>query len=262
MDKIMPDLFVVMDNNELIEAIEYAHEQGATHATSLVAMNYDLIINGENMESYSESTGKWFPDFVTYINLPTPTDEIGVLLSPTVWNDYDDQFLYQVLRGNNIACDLYYDPLFVSPRKLMSFIEREKLISKKFPINSPWTARDFEVVEAALQAIPNIKKATLLNQANFAISIYVKDFEDTHDEFVIAEEVASKKEIERFSYPNVLHLDTEAGVFNVFMGADVNIKSVIDLLEAKSIDTILKDYEEPDKDLLLYPSREEELKLS
>ncbi|MDE5631178.1 MAG: hypothetical protein K2I70_06225, partial [Bacilli bacterium] len=170
MKKVMPDLFVVMNNEELIESVEYARENGATHATSLVAMNYDLYINGENMESYSESTGKWFPDFVSYISIPTATDEIGILLSPTVWSDYDDCFLYEVLRKNRISCNLYYDPLFIQPRKLMSFIEREKIISKQYPINSPWTARDFEVVEAALQAIPNIKKATILNKAKFEMS--------------------------------------------------------------------------------------------
>ena len=262
MKKVMPDLFVVMNNEELIESVEYARENGATHATSLVAMNYDLYINGENMESYSESTGKWFPDFVSYISIPTATDEIGILLSPTVWSDYDDCFLYEVLRKNRISCNLYYDPLFIQPRKLMSFIEREKIISKQYPINSPWTARDFEVVEAALQAIPNIKKATILNQANFEMSIYVKDYDDNHDEFVIAEEVAHKKEIERFSYPNILHLETEEGIFNVFMGASIDIKEVLGLLESQSIDTILKDYEDNDKNLLLYSSREEELKLS
>lgn len=259
MEKIMPDLFVVMSDDELKESIEYAREQGATHAKSLIAMNYDLFINGENMESYSEETGRWFPDFVEYISLPTETDEIGILLSPTIWNNYDEYFLYEVLRDNNISRDIIYDPLFIQPRKLMSFIEREKIISECIPVNSPWTARDFEVVESAIQAIPNIKKATILNGANFEISIYVKDFEDTNDEFVIAEEVSNKKEVERFSYPNVLHLDTEEGIFNVFMGSEINIRRVLNLLESKSIDTIIKDFEAPDKDLLLYASREESI---
>ena len=262
MEKIMPDLFVVMSNEELIEAVEYAREQGCTHCQDLMAMNYDLLINGENMESYSEETGKWFPDFVQYISMPTAHDEIGILLSPTVWSGYDDRFVYEVLRDNKISQDIYYDPLFAQPKKLMSFIEREKIISSQKPINSPWTARDFEVVEAALQAIPDIKKATLLNNANFEISIYVKDFKDTHDEFVIAEDVATKRELERFSYPNVLHLETASGIFNVFMGSSIDVKKVLDLLEEKTIDTVLKDYEDADKDLLLYSSREEELKLS
>ena len=258
----MPDLFVVMSNEELIEAVEYAREQGCTHCQNLYAMNYDLLINGENMESYSEETGKWFPDFVQYISMPTAYDEIGILLSPTVWSGYDDRFVYEVLRDNKISQDIYYDPLFAQPKKLMSFIEREKIISSQKPINSPWTARDFEVVEAALQAIPDIKKATLLNNANFEISIYVKDFKDTHDEFVIAEDVATKRELERFSYSNVLHLETASGIFNVFMGSSIDVKKVLDLLEEKTIDTVLKDYEDADKDLLLYSSREEELKLS
>ncbi|MDE6292176.1 MAG: hypothetical protein K2L98_00685, partial [Bacilli bacterium] len=70
MEKIMPDLFVVMSNEELVEAVEYAREQGCTHCESLVAMNYDLLINGENMENYSKETGKWFPDFIEYISMP------------------------------------------------------------------------------------------------------------------------------------------------------------------------------------------------
>lgn len=262
MEKNMPDLFVVMSNDELVEAVEYAREQGCTHCQNLIAMNYDLFINGENMESYSEETGKWFPDFVSYISMPTKDDEIGILLSPTVWSEYDDHFIYEVLRDNKISQDIYYDPLFAQPKKLMSFIEREKLISSHKPINSPWTARDFEVVEAAIKAIPNIKKATILNNANFEISIYVKDFKDSHDEFIIAENVATKREIEKFSYPNALHLETDEGIFNVFMGSSIDIEEVLNLLERESIDTILKDYEDPDKDLLLYSSREEELKLS
>lgn len=262
MKKIMPDLFVVMNKNELKTSIEYANSQGAKRAKRLVAMNYDLFINGENMESYYKESGKWFPDFGEYINLSTSNDdEIGILLSSTVWNEYDERILYKVLRENYISCDLEYNPLFIRPRQLISSIECEKIILEGKTINSPWTARDIEVIEAALQTISNINNATILHKANFEIKIYVKDFTDTVDEFLIAEEVSNKKVIEHFKYPNILHLETNNGNFNIYMGENIDLKAALVLLKGKNIDTILKDYEDEDKSLLLYESHEKALKL-
>lgn len=263
MEKTMPDLFVVMSDEELKESIEYARSQGATHASSLIALNYDLVINGEEVEDYSEESGKWFPDFVTYIKIPIENDDfIGILLSPTVWNTYDESLVYKTLLDNKISFDIFYDPIFIAPRKLIDKIESDKVKSQKCPINSPWTARDIEVVETALSSIRGIKKATLLKDTLFAIKIYVNDFNNTVDEFLIASEVSKKRYIEEFYYPNVLHLETDEGVFNVFMGSDIDLKKVIEMLEARNIDTVLKDYENTDKELLLYDSRKYELKLS
>lgn len=263
MEKTMPDLFVVMNDEELVEAIEYARSQGARHANSLIALNYDLVINRELIEERSEKSGKWFPDFVTYIKLPTANfDSIGILLSPTVWNTYDDSLVYKTLLDNKITFDILYDPIFIAPRKLMDKIESDKVKSQRCPINSPWTARDIEVVETALASIRGIKKATLLRNTNFEINIYVNDFNNTVDEFLIASEVSKKRYVEEFYYPNVLHLETDDGVFNVFMGSDIDLKKVIEMLDERNIDTVLKDYENTDKELLLYDSREHELKLS
>lgn len=262
MEKIMPDLFVVMSDEELKEAIEYASSLGAKHAHILSAMNYDLIINGENMEEYSNSSGKWFPDFVDYINIKTLNDEIGILLSPTVWNTYNSELLYKTLREYGFSFDLEYDPIFIQPKSLMDKIESEKLKSLKNPINSPWTARDIEVVKTAISSIRDIKKATILTNANFNIAIYVNDFNNTVDEFLIASEVAKKKYVEMYKYPNILHLESIDGVFNVFMGDDICVKKVLNMVEEKGIDTIIKPYEDRDKDLLLYDSKEVELKIS
>ncbi len=261
MEKIMPDLFVVMSDDELVEAVEYAHSLGATHAKSLTAMNYDLLINGTNMETHFAESGKWFPEFIEYVNLPTDDDEIGILLSPAVWNTYDQSRLYQVLRENNISFDIEYDPIFIRPRQLLNKIAKEKIQFQENPINSPWTARDTEVVETALTSIRGISKATLLKNANFAIAIYVNDFNNTVDEFLIASEVAKKKYVEKFLYPNVLHLESEEGIFNVYMGPDVDLSSIMASLENARIDTIIKEYEDADKDLLLYAACEPNLKL-
>lgn len=258
----MPDLFVIMSDDELREAIEYAASQGGVHAHVLTAMNYDLLINGENMQEYSSETGKWFPDFVDYINIKTEDDEIGILLSPTVWNTYDSSLVYKALRDNKMSVDIEYDPIFIQPRQLLNKIARDKLVSLKYPINSPWTARDIEVVDAALSSIRDIKKATILRNANFEIAIYINDFNNTVDEFLIASEVSKKKYVERFNYPHVLHLESIDGIFNVFMGEDIKLKDVMSLLGNRAIDTLIKPYEDADKELLLYDSKEVELKLS
>lgn len=262
MEKIMPDLFVIMSDDELQEAVEYAASQGCKHAHNLTAMNYDLIINGENMQEYSNETGKWFPDFVNYVSLKTDNDEIGILLSPTVWNTYDDSLLYKTLTSNGISMDIEYDPIFIQPRQLMDKIAKDKLLASEHPINSPWTARDVEVVEAALSSIRDIKKATILRNANFEIAIYTNDFNNTVDEFLIASEVSKKKYVEKFRYPNVLHLESIDGIFNVYMGEGIALADVMHLLGNRAIDTLIKPYEDADKDLLLYDSKEVELKIS
>ena len=94
----MPDLFVVMSNDEFREAIEYARQEGASKATCLMAMNYDLIINGHIVENDVQTKDGWFPKFTEYISLPTEDDEIGVLLSPTVWNEYDERIIYDTMQ--------------------------------------------------------------------------------------------------------------------------------------------------------------------
>ncbi len=261
MEKIMPDLFVVMSNDEFREAIEYARQEGASKATCLMAMNYDLIINGHIAETDVQTKDGWFPKFTEYISLPTEDDEIGVLLSPTVWNEYDERIIYDTMQKNKISLNIMYDPLFIQPKKMMDYIEEEKKFSQENPINSPWTARDMDVVGAGLTAIKNIKKATILSQANFEIAIYVRDIEEKCDEFVLAEDIASKKIIQRYKYPSVAHLETDNGDFNIYMGESINPMEVLARLEHMGIDSIIKEYEDKDQALLLYEARSKDNKL-
>ena len=66
----MPDLFVVMSDEELKEAIQYGKENGAKKAIVYEGIQYYLEVNGVDMEDFVKETNSWFTMFTEYIELP------------------------------------------------------------------------------------------------------------------------------------------------------------------------------------------------
>lgn len=242
----MPDLFVVMNNEELKEAIGYAKENGAEEATIYEGIQYYLSVNGMDVKEFLRETSLWFPMFTDYIELSTFHDKIGILLSPTVWNHYDLNLLYKELEEHQISYKKRSNG-FVDKEDYENYKEQERIFSLEVPINSPWTARDIEVVETSLESIENIRKAIIICDANFEL---VCNFC-----FLAGIPTPMQLPIAKFSYPNVMHLETDNGDYNVYMGETVNLNSVTSLLNTRKIECIIKEYQEEDANLLFYQSR-------
>lgn len=239
----MPDLFVVMNTEELKEAIEFAKENGANEAIVFEGIQYHLSVNGIDMEDFVRETKAWFPTFTEYIELPTNEDKISILLSPIVWNQYDLDLVYKTLEEKKITYTKKNNA-FVNEDDFKEYKEEERQASIEEPINSPWTARDLEVVEASLNSIENIQNAILICNANFKMTCTFG--------FMSGFPIPTKLPIANFFYPNILHLETWNGYYNVYMGQDIVLENVVSLLKERNIEVFTKEYNEEDTNLLLY----------
>lgn len=241
------DLFVVMNDDELIEAIDYAKENGATTAKVTKNISYEFKVNGLEMADYCKKTGNWFPALTDYIFLPTSNeDSIAILLSPTVWTDYDMNKVYKCLNDNNIIFDSGMDEWY-DHENCATFKEEERQASIEAPINSPWTARDIEVVATAVTSIEGIKAAAIITGANVEINCFCWLLNGTP--------LPNKAMITSFNYPNVLHILTEEGYSNVFLGSDIDLEEVRKLIEEKAIDFEIVPYVQDKTELLFYQPR-------
>lgn len=246
----MPDIYIVMSDEELNEAINYAKEKGALEATIIENIQYKLFFNGVDAISYCQD-GHWFPHFSHYIALKTKEDEIGILLSSTVWNNFNLTKVYEVLETHRIHCQLVKDNFF-TPNSVGEFNEKNRLAAKKFPINSPWTARDFEVVETALKDIEAIHFANIICNANIEIKIFRYLLNGTP--------IPTEIPIVTLNYPNILHLDTDNEEYNVFMGKAINVEEVKTLLMKLNILFNTTQYNSlTDASLILYNPRNKEI---
>lgn len=250
MSKKMPDLFVVMSSDELVEAVSFAKEQGAVNARVFEAIDYELKIGGVDVGEFVFNSVYWFPPFTEYVDMPiSDEDSVGILLSPTVWNEYDDSLLSRTFDECAISYQVFKNS-FVDYDSYKKFKEDEKQASLVEPINSPWTARDIEVVEAALDNIENIKDATVIIGANVNIRCY--------QNLLNGSPIPTRYVMVNFNYPNVLHLESDNGYYNVFMGEDIDVKNVLELTQKKNISSVIKEYSEDDNSILLYQPRKRE----
>ncbi len=247
----MPDLFVVMNDEELREAIEFAKEQGATSADIVENIQYSLSFDEIDAINYCRD-GNWFPHFSHYIRFKVKdNDEIGMLLSSTVWNDFDLNKLYGCLEENGITAKTVKDKWF-DPESVKLFNEQNRKAAKIEPINSPWTARDNEVVCSALDSIEGINKVKIIKGANVRISVFTYLRNMTS--------IPTVNPIVQFDYPNVMHLDTTTGEYNVFMGGDIQLDEVKRSLVERGLDFGEEAYEiSTDPDLILYKNRSKDI---
>lgn len=246
----MPDIYIVMSDDELNEALNYAKENGAMEAKIIEHINYKLLFNGVDAISYCED-GHWFPHYSHYITLKTKDDEIGILLSSTVWNDFNLAKVYEVLQSYGISCKSMKDK-FYNPDSVAKFNEENRLAAKRSPINSPWTARDIEVVEAALENIEAINFAKIMCNANIEITIFQYLMNGTP--------MPNVHPVVTLKYPNILHLDTDNGEYNVFMGESINVDEVKKLLVKSNILFSTNQYDPfTDASSILYSHRDKSI---
>lgn len=239
-----------MSDEELNEAINYAKEKGALEATIIENIQYKLFFNGVDAVSYCQDD-YWFPHFSHYIALKTKEDEVGILLSSTVWNDFHLKKVYEVLEAHRINCKLLKDKFF-NENSVTEFNEKNRLVAKKFPINSPWTARDFEVVETALEDIEAIHFANIICDANIKLEIFRYLLNGTP--------IPNEIPIVTLNYPNILHLNTDNGEYNVFMGKAISIEEVENLLMKLNILFSTNPYDSiTDASLILYNPRNKDI---
>jgi hypothetical protein len=243
----MADLFVVMSAEELDVAIDSAIEKGIASASVYRNISYRLIINEEDAIKYCHIEGAWFPYFSDYILFNTlDKDSVALLLSPTIWNNYNINKLYKKLNDEKIE---YKD--IVSPYYNIKEAEEFKLEEKEFstlnPINSPWTARDYEIVEDAFNNIDGINNVTLLEQANIRIVIFI--------DFMSGRPMATRIPLEFFNYPNLLSLQTDYGKFNIFMGDNVELNDVEKLIYEKGYSFTKRKYTSDMASIVLYEDR-------
>lgn len=267
--KSMPDLFIAMSDEEMDEALQCAKDQDATTGTCYCPVNNTIKINGneilnidninihEDMNFYNTS-GYWFPRFVEYIEFPTKNNDcVGILITPTIWPKSSRGGLEATAFSKlGLSCSTTYDPLFIRPREMMEWITSEEKYVEENPVNSPWTARDIEVVEAALDSIDEINSATIIKNANFQIHIWLHKYEQDYDSLKVCKDISKKETITEYNYPNIIQLDTNNGIFNVFMGKDIDLESVASIVEKKDIFLSVKEYEEEDNTSILFPPRE------
>lgn len=248
----MPDLYVVMSDEELVEALEEAKNNGATSCDIIEHIQYQLIFNDcDALNLCHKEYGKWFPNFSYYLNLPTKDDKIGVLLSSTIWSDFDLDKVYNTLNEQGIKINNIKDKWFDS-KQVEEFNQEEKEVSKVSPVNSPWTARNEAVVASALENIEGINYAKIIEEANVEIRIFTY--------LVNGSPIPNINPIVNFSYPNVLHLYTDSGEYNVFMGENIDLAKIKEMFNNNSITYESNKYDEyTDGNLLLYTARDRKI---
>lgn len=246
----MPDIYIVMSDDELNEAINYAQEKGALEATIIENIQYKLFFNGIDAISYCQNN-YWFPHYSHYIVLKTKEDEIGLLLSSTVWNDFNLTKVYEVFQSYKISCKFVKDKFFKQD-SVVEFNEKNRLAAQKSPINSPWTARDFEVVELALENIDAINYAKIICNANIEMRIFQYLLNGTP--------LPTEKPITILKYPNILNLNTDNGQYNIFMGEAIDVEKVKKLLVKSNILFNSHQYNPiTDTNLILYSPRSKDI---
>ena len=198
----MPDIYIVMSDLELNEAVNYAKENGALEATIIENIQYRLLFNRVDAITYCEE-GKWFPHYSHYITLKTKDDEIGILLSSTVWNDFELTKVYEILKSCGISYKLVEDKWY-SHDSVSEFNEKNRLV-----------------------AIEAINFAKIMCNANVEINIFKYLLNGTP--------IPTENHIVTLKYPNVLHLDTDNGEYNVFMGESINVEEVKKLLAKSNV---------------------------
>ena len=244
--KEMPDLFVVMSDEELAEAIELAKQRGAKETNILENISYRLIFNGTDAIKYCSPVEGWFPMFTDYLSLKTADgDEIAILLSPTVWPDYSLAKVRRTLDNNGIRHGHLYDP-YVDNNAVSEIKEKEKIFSKNNPVNSPWTARDIEVAMTGVDTIENITSATLIVRANVQITCFIT---------MITGMGPYDMPAAIFYYPNVLHLVTDSGYYNVFLGEQIDLEALTNYTQEKIENVSIEEFSPEIASWLLFPSR-------
>jgi len=245
----MPDLYVVMSDEELVEAIEEAKTNGATSCDIVEHIQYQLIFNECDAANLcNKEDGRWFPSFSYYLNLSTKDDRIGVLLSSTIWSDYDLDKVYNTLNEQGIKINNIKDKWFDS-KQVEEFNREEREVSKVSPVNSPWTARDIAVVGSALENIEGINYAKIIEGANVKIRVFTY--------LINGSPIPNINPVVNFNYPNVLHLYTDSGEYNVFMGENIDLARVKEMLDDNSISYENNKYnQDTDGYLLLYARRD------
>lgn len=251
-----PDLFLVMNEEEMDSALLYAEELVAQNkrivdmylnfSTDDNSGQYKLLINDVDVLEYildEDNNYRFeFPMMPYYCLIFFESDEkrdcIALALPVSVWPEsYDIEYIKSFFEKHNFKINDFIPKFFLREAFLTTIKpEYEQALMKQ--IDSPWTIRDKDTLQEALlpngessaiHEISQIDRILLIKHANITIDFNASVVISTR--FDIA-----KINYSTFNFPNAIVVYTKDGKKTpIYIGADVGLEEIMDILEENGL---------------------------
>lgn len=251
-----PDLFLVMDEEEMDNALSYAEELiGKNEKNVEMYLNfsidsnlgqYKLSVNNIDVKEYildENNNYKFEFPMIPYYCLiffenGGKRDCIALAIPVSVWPEaYDIDYIKSFFKKHDFKINDYINKLFLG-EAISTSIKPESEQAKIKQIDSPWTIRDKDTLSGALlpggedSAINNIDDVnTILLIRNTNITL---DFNATT---VISTRLDTIKiKYSTFNFSNSLIIHTKDGKkIPIYIGDDVSYEDIINILEENGL---------------------------
>lgn len=272
-----PDLFLVMSAEEMDDALEYAEEMiGENEKCVEMYLNfsidnnigqYKLSINNVDVRDYildENNNFKFeFPMMPYYCLIfferEGKRDCIALAMPISVWPEvYDMEYIKSFFTKHNFKIIDCIPKLFLS-EEFTTTINPEVLQAKTKQIDSPWTIRDKDTLEGALNPngeasaigdVDEVESILLIRNANITL-----DFNATT---IVSTRFDTKKiDYSTFYFPNSLVVYTKDGKKTpIYIGNDVSYEDIMEILQENELSKFvvnkeLDDYLENIDDLII-----------
>lgn len=269
-----PDLFLVMSEEELNDALSYAEKLiGSNEKNVEMYLNfsidnnigqYKLSINNVDIRKYilDENNNYRFefpmiPYYcLIFFEKDGKRDCIALAIPISVWPEaYDIEYIKSIFTKHNFKINDYIHKFFLN-EAFSSIIKPESEQSKIKTIDSPWTIRDKDTLKETL--LPGGESSTIddLDEVNSILLIKNSNITlDFNATAVISTRLDTAKiNYSTFSFPNSLVIYTKDGKKTpIYIGADVSYREIINILRenglskfiiTKDLDNFLENMEE------------------
>lgn len=257
-----PDLFLVMSEEEMEGALEYAEEMiGNNEKCVEMFMNfsidndagqYKLSINNVDVKDYildDNNNYKFEFPMIPYYCLiffenEGKRDSIALAIPISIWPEaHDVEYLKSFFINHNFKIIDRMHNFFLS-EELITTITPEVEQAKKKQIDSPWTIRDKGTLEGAL--LPNGETSAISDIKSIDRILLVKNTNLTLDfnatTIVSTRFDTAKIDYSTFYFPNSLVIYTKDGKKTpVYIGKDVSYEEIISILKENGLSKYVDD---------------------
>lgn len=251
-----PDLFLVMSDEEMNDALSYAEELiGENEKNVEMYLNfsinsnigqYKLSVNNVDVREYifdENNNYKFeFPMIPYYCVIFFENDEkkdcIALAIPVSVWPEaYDLDYIKSFFIKHNFKINDYINKVFLG--EALSYpIKSEAEQAKSTQIDSPWTVRDKDTLSGALNPngdssaigdLNEVDSILLIRNANITL-----DFNATA---VISTRLDTAKiDYSTFYFPNSLIVYTKDGKKTpIYIGNDVSYEDIMNILQENNL---------------------------
>lgn len=262
-----PDLFLVMSDEEMDDALSYAEELiGENEKTVEMYLNfsidnnigqYKLSINNVDVRNYildeNNNYRFEFPMIPYYCLIFFESDGkrdcITLAIPVSVWPEaYDLEYIKSFFTKHNFKIDDYIHKFFLDSA-LTATIKPESEQAKIKPIESPWTIRDKDTLEGALLPGGQASSISSLDEVNSILLIkntnITLDFNATA---VISNRFETAKiNYSTFNFPNSLIIYNKNGQKTpIYLGDEISYQDIINILNENGLSEFItiKDFDD------------------